>query len=78
MFYPCYEYCYLRSGKQYNNDCIKQCDYAKNINILKKLFTSVWIVYVLYYLDILLKSIPCNHMSKAELKFVPWYTFINE
>ena len=40
MFYPCYEYCYLKLGKQYNNDCIKQCDYAKNINILKKILIT--------------------------------------
>lgn len=40
MFYPCYEYCYLRLGKQYNNDCIKQCDYAKTINILKKILIT--------------------------------------
>ena len=31
MFEPCYEYCYLRFGKQYTPDCDDKCAYAKVI-----------------------------------------------
>ena len=37
MFNPCYEYCYLRFGKQYTEDCNNTCEYAKQVNEKNKL-----------------------------------------
>ena len=37
MLNPCYEYCYLRFGKQYTEDCNNTCEYAKQVNEKNKL-----------------------------------------
>lgn len=36
-FNPCVDYCYVRHNKQYSDDCIETCDYAKTVIDLKKL-----------------------------------------
>ena len=37
IFNPCYEYCYLRLGKQYDSDCDNKCEYANTIKEKKKI-----------------------------------------
>ena len=34
---PCKDYCYYRYGKEYTPECDKNCDFAKEVNLRKKL-----------------------------------------
>lgn len=37
MFNPCFEYCHLRFGKQYTEDCDDKCEFAKAVKEKKLL-----------------------------------------
>ena len=36
MFSPCRDYCYVRLGKQYTEECDNTCEYAKTIKELNE------------------------------------------
>ena len=42
IFNPCYEYCYLRLGKQYDSDCDNKCEYANAIKEKKELEKTIY------------------------------------
>lgn len=45
MFNPCYEHCYLRSGKSYNEECDTTCEFAKAVADKKKLVEKLSKIY---------------------------------
>lgn len=41
MMIPCRDYCYIRFGQQYTEDCDTRCDYAKAVKEAKQLLSEV-------------------------------------
>lgn len=52
---PCYELCYLRSGKVYTEECEEMCAYAKTVEKLKHIQEIPLDKFCEEFLDIKLK-----------------------
>lgn len=41
MMIPCRDYCYIRFGRQYTEECDTRCDYAKSVKESKQLRSEI-------------------------------------